>query len=186
MAVLHYFRYQQTKDEKGRTSTHNQGALTQEDISVFYNGSEVLLRVACSKADLTKWLKLQTDIELEEIDKPTFALTINQTPQGENIRQLRKQERTRELKECKASLNNGSFNTDETSMDRMTRYLSIANAKFNMRLAAGDDPQKALEVYNQRVSWKSAENEYHDLTIRDIAEILECGTNRMQELWEMY
>ena len=83
------------------------------------------------------------------------------------------------------TLNDFVFDADESSMNRMNRYLQIANSDFNKDLAndmaASDSYQK--NYIDTTVQWKLADNTIQEITIEQLVEVYKLAVENMANNW---
>lgn len=76
------------------------------------------------------------------------------------------------------------YNTDEASMDRLDRVITIAGYKFNQAIASGVSPTEAYTVvYGTAIGWKSYDNEFVLVPISTLAVVQEAALNKLNEIW---
>ena len=110
-----------------------------------------------------------------------FQETLSELP-------VKKGKRALEMEAQIVSVQGVAYNTDETSLDRMNRLISLANMEFNYRLSLGETPAVAYaNVYNnQTASWVGADNLPHTVQYASIAEALKQGMMAMGITWAKY
>lgn len=80
-----------------------------------------------------------------------------------------------------------TYNTDEASMDRLDRVITIAGYKFHQALANGMSPAEAYStVYSTAISWKSYDNLFVQVPISTLAAIQEEALNTLNTIWARY
>jgi len=77
------------------------------------------------------------------------------------------------------------YDTDEKSMDRMNRIVSLANAEYNYRVSVGETPASAYEASykTQTVDWTGADDKPHKVMVESIVQALRVGMTNMGEIW---
>jgi tryptophan 2,3-dioxygenase len=82
-------------------------------------------------------------------------------------------------------LNDYVFDADESSMDRMNRYLQIANSDFNKdqanEMSVTDAYQK--NYIDTTVQWKLADNTVQEITIEQLVEVYKLAVSNMANNW---
>lgn len=182
---MKYYKLLQTISEIGCIITYNPSNLENDELIVFDKDNEIVLKINTSDEKLNEFLNNQV-VELIEISEIEAKKFINTTIQGKNIINNQKNERNNLLNNQLTSLNNYSFNINEDSMNRFNRILSLTNFKYNKLIFEGSSIEDAFKVYNSKINWKSDSGEFVELSILQLAELLEIGINDMQTLWENY
>lgn len=77
------------------------------------------------------------------------------------------------------------FDADETSMNRMNRYLQIANSDFNKDLATSLSSSDAYQknYIDTTVQWKLADNTVQEVTIEQLLEVYKLAVDNMANNW---
>lgn len=95
--------------------------------------------------------------------------------------------RSNDLANSVITVNDIRFNIDETSMDRIDRLIEMANFQYNRAVYNGETQDDAyVSTYHREVNWKSADNEFHTVTIETLAEVQEKALINMNDIWQKY
>jgi hypothetical protein len=96
-----------------------------------------------------------------------------------------KAQKTERIYTATVTFNDCVFDADETSMNRMIRYLQIANTDFNSDLFNGLTVGEAYEKnYNDtNVQWKLTDNTITEITIAQLAEVYKIAVQNMANNW---
>lgn len=83
------------------------------------------------------------------------------------------------------TVNDLAFDSDEDSMNRIARYVTIANYKYNKLCSQGTDNTTAYQtVYiDATVEWKLANNTVETVSLETLCEVLELSILNMKEKW---
>jgi len=96
-----------------------------------------------------------------------------------------KAQKTERIYTATITLDDFVFDADEKSMDRMNRYLQIANSDFNKDLS---NSLTASDAYQQNyidttVQWKLADNTVQEITIEQLVEVYKLAVVNMANNW---
>lgn len=116
--------------------------------------------------------------EFEELKKKSATYTL----EWEQI----KRERAAELAAAAVEVRKILLDADEVAMSRIARGVSVANAQFNLALAAGKSAAEAGKVYETKVQWKGKDNSFYEFTLKELLNALELGIANQQKLWSEY
>jgi tryptophan 2,3-dioxygenase len=96
-----------------------------------------------------------------------------------------KARKTEQIYTATVTLNDFVFDADETSMNRMNRYLQIANSDFNKdqanNMSVSDAYQK--NYIDTTVQWKLADNNVQEITIEQLVEVYKLAVVNMANNW---
>lgn len=181
---MRYYKLREQKEPSGKIITYHLGELDNECISEYYGeNGEVVLSLETTEEKANAWAQMQ-ELELTPLSEAEFKEFVQGTEQGKAIWELTKEQREKELNSQIATLRGVRFNVDEVAMDRFNRLICLANAKYNQAILSGVSAQEASAIYQTRIQWKSADNEFVEISIQDMCELLENGMREMQTLWE--
>lgn len=92
--------------------------------------------------------------------------------------------RTDELTVATVTIDGVVFDSDEKSMDRIDRIVTVAGWKFNQALAAGVSPSDAYTaVYSTEILWKTHDNAFPMVSIKTLCKVQESALNNMGDIW---
>lgn len=137
--------------------------------------SEGVVMINIEETMLEDWLANQ-HLHMQEITKTEYETYRDSTPLGKVRWESVKQVREQDLVQSVVTHNGLQFDADEAAMDRFNRLISIANAKYNLT----SDPT----VYDTTVAWKTRDNRFHNITIKDMIVIQEQCLLNLQNIWE--
>ena len=80
------------------------------------------------------------------------------------------------------------YNSDEDSMNRMDRVITVANWKFNQLISSGTSLQDAYKqaYLDNLVPWKLYHNECVQVTIETLCKVQEKALHNLNSLWFKY
>lgn len=181
---MYYYKLKELKEQSGKVITYRLGELDNECISEYYGeNGEIALSLETTEEKANAWAQMQ-ELELTPLSEAEFKEFVQGTEQGKAIWELTKKQREKELNAQITTLREVRFNVDEVAMDRFNRLICLANAKYNQAILSGVSAQEASAIYKTRFQWKSADNEFVEISIQDMCELLENGMRQMQVLWE--
>ncbi|WP_294962034.1 hypothetical protein [Sulfurimonas sp.] len=161
-------KWEHVEDNRGKTaySTLNKQALEINYLGAIKEGFTLLKPKEFDKWDGLIWtenLVLKKEKELEKTKQNKNLLISKSTSEVHTI----------------------LYDTDEKSMDRMNRIVSLANAEYNYRVSVGETPASAYEVTykTQTIDWTGADNKSHKVMVESIVQALRAGMINMGEIW---
>lgn len=95
-----------------------------------------------------------------------------------------KAQKTELIYTATVTLNGYVFDADETSMNRMNRYVQIANSDFNkdlIQLSTSESYQK--NYVDAHVQWKLADNTIQQISIEQLVEVYKLAIANMANNW---
>ena len=137
--------------------------------------SEGVVMINIEESMLEDWLSNQ-HLTMQEIGKTEYEIYRDSTPLGKSRWEVVKKTRGEDLSKSVVTHNELQFDADEAAMDRFNRLISIANAKYNLT----SDPT----VYDTIIAWKTKDNQFHNITIKDMITIQEQCLLNLQSIWE--
>lgn len=142
-----------------------------------------------TEKNLTAWKKEQSkQINLTEIAYEEYKSLrdVNRVYKLQ-LEQI-KANRGNELENSKINIENPNvdLNSNEEAMIRYTYLVTLANAKYNLAVASGTAPEEAAKVYDTRFRWKTYQNEWQEMSIKDLATALEKSVMNLQVIWTKY
>lgn len=137
--------------------------------------SEGVVMINIEEAMLEDWLANQ-HLTLQEINETEFLVYRDSTPLGKVRWEGVKEVRDEDLAKSVITYKELQFDADEAAMDRFNRLISLANAKFNLT----SDPT----VYETTIAWKTRDNQFHSITVKDMIAIQEQCLLNLQNIWE--
>lgn len=142
-----------------------------------------------TEKNLTAWKKEQSrQINLTEIAYEEYK-TLRDANRVYKL-QLEQIKATRgnELENSKINIENPNvdLNSNEEAMIRYTYLVTLANAKYNLAVASGTTPEEAARIYETRFRWKTYQNEWQEMSIKDLATALEKSIMNLQVIWTKY
>lgn len=77
------------------------------------------------------------------------------------------------------------FDADEDSMNRISRYIQLANYNFNRVCSIGTSPEDAYkQVYVEKlISWKLSDNTIAQVSIETLCKVQEQAVANMTTIW---
>ena len=62
----------------------------------------------------------------------------------------------------------------------------MGNAKYNQAVDSGTAHEESAKVYDTRFRWKTYQNEWQEMSIKDLASALEKSVMNLQVIWTKY
>lgn len=88
------------------------------------------------------------------------------------------------LNNTSVSYMNMEFDADEDSLNRMSRYILIAQAKYAKDISSGVDPSEAYDDnFLLSVDWKLKNNTIANITIEQLVEVFDMSVANMTSIW---
>lgn len=77
------------------------------------------------------------------------------------------------------------FDADEESMNRMNRYIQLANYKFNYDISNDKDMAEAYRdnYMNTTLNWKLTDNSIQQVNIEQLIAVFKLATDNMASKW---
>lgn len=183
-------REENKTDEQLLTENQDLKVLVKDYFLEDYENREHICEVKyLTEKNLTAWKKEQsrqinlTEIAYEEYkslrdENRVYKLQLEQT----------KAIRGNELENSKINIENPNvdLNSNEEAMIRYTYLVTLANAKYNLAVASGTTPEEAAKIYDTRFKWKTYQNEWQEMSIKDLATALEKSVMNLQVIWTKY
>ncbi len=96
-----------------------------------------------------------------------------------------KAQRTEVVYTSTVTYNSWVFDADEDSMNRMNRYIQIANYKFNYDIS---NDKTTSEAYRDNylmtyVDWKLADNSVESINIEQLVAVYQLAVDNMSNIW---
>lgn len=122
---------------------------------------------------------------LDEWTKAKNLIDNPPPPSQEELKIITKQNKDLLISKSTAEVHTILYDTDEKSMDRMNRIVSLANAEYNYRVSVGETPASAYEASykTQTVDWTGADDKPHKVMVESIVQALRVGMTNMGEIW---
>ena len=183
-------REENKTDEQLLTENQDLKVLIKDYFLEDYENREHICEVKyLTEKNLTAWKKEQsrqinlTEIAYEEYKNLRDANRVYKL-QLEQI----KATRGNELENSKINIENPNvdLNSNEEAMIRYTYLVTLANAKYNLAVASGTSPEEAAKIYDTRFRWKTYQNEWQEMSIKDLATALEKSIMNLQVIWTKY
>ena len=183
-------REENKTDEQLLTENQDLKVLVKDYFLEDYENREHICEVKyLTEKNLTAWKKEQSkQINLTEItydeykalrdDNRVYKIQLAQT----------KAVRGDELENSTINLEtpNVELNSNEEAMIRYTYLVTLANAKYNLAVASGTAPVEAAKLYETKFRWKTYQNEWQEMSIKDLATALEKSVMNLQVIWTKY
>ena len=142
-----------------------------------------------TEKNLTAWKKEQSkQINLTEITYDEYKALRDENRVYKIQLAQTKAIRGNELENSKINIENPNvdLNSNEEAMIRYTYLVTLANAKYNLAVASGTAPEEAARIYETRFRWKTYQNEWQEMSIKDLATALEKSVMNLQVIWTKY
>ena len=142
-----------------------------------------------TEKNLTAWKKEQSkQINLTEITYDEYKALRDENRVYKIQLAQTKAVRGNELENSTINLEtpNVELNSNEEAMIRYTYLVTLANAKFNLAVASGTAPEEAAKLYETKFRWKTYQNEWQEMSIKDLATALEKSVMNLQVIWTKY
>ena len=142
-----------------------------------------------TEKNLTAWKKEQSkQINLTEITYDEYKALRDENRVYKIQLAQTKAVRGDELENSTINLEtpNVELNSNEEAMIRYTYLVTLANAKYNLAVASGTAPEEAAKLYETKFRWKTYQNEWQEMSIKDLATALEKSVMNLQVIWTKY
>ena len=207
-----YFKWQEFKDElythqllnssanfnREENKTDEQLLTENQDLKVLvkdyfledYENREHICEVKyLTEKNLTAWKKEQSkQINLTEISYQDYKTLRDANRVYKMELSQTKAVRGNELEKSTINMEtpNVELNSNEEAMIRYTYLVTLANAKYNLAVASGTAPEEAAKLYETKFRWKTYQNEWQEMSIKDLATALEKSVMNLQVIWTKY
>lgn len=92
--------------------------------------------------------------------------------------------KTEIIKSSFVTYNDKEFDADEDSLNRMSRYIVLAQANYTKLVSEGELPADAYQqCFGSTISWKLKDNTIHDVTIEQLVEVFNMSVTNMANIW---
>ena len=142
-----------------------------------------------TEKNLTAWKKEQSkQINLTEITYDEYKALRDENRVYKIQLAQTKAIRGNELENSTINIENPNveLNSNEEAMIRYTYLVTLANAKYNLAVASGTAPEEAAKLYETKFRWKTYQNEWQEMSIKDLATALEKSVMNLQVIWTKY
>ena len=207
-----YFKWKEFKDElythqllnssanfnREENKTDEQLLTENQDLKVLvkdysledYENREHICEVKyLTEKNLTAWKKEQSkQINLTEITYDEYKALRDENRVYKIQLAQTKAIRGNELENSTINIENPNveLNSNEEAMIRYTYLVTLANAKYNLAVASGTAPEEAAKLYETKFRWKTYQNEWQEMSIKDLATALEKSVMNLQVIWTKY
>lgn len=183
-------REENKTDEQLLTENQDLKVLVKDYFLEDYENREHICEVKyLTEKNLTAWKKEQSkQINLTEITYDEYKALRDENRVYKIQLAQTKAVRGDELENSTINLEtpNVELNSNEEAMIRYTYLVTLANAKYNLAVASGTAPEEAAKVYDTRFRWKTYQNEWQEMSIKDLATALEKSVMNLQVIWTKY
>ena len=183
-------REENKTDEQLLTENQDLKVLVKDYFLEDYENREHICEVKyLTEKNLTAWKKEQSkQINLTEITYDEYK-ALRDENRGYKIQLAQtKAIRGKELENSTINIENPNveLNSNEEAMIRYTYLVTLANAKYNLAVASGTAPEEAVKLYDTKFTWKTYQNEWQEMSIKDLATALEKSVMNLQVIWTKY
>lgn len=183
-------REENKTDEQLLTENQDLKVLVKDYFLEDYENREHICEVKyLTEKNLTAWKKEQSkQINLTEITYDEYKALRDENRVYKIQLAQTKAVRGDELENSTINLEtpNVELNSNEEAMIRYTYLVTLANTKYNLAVASGTAPEEAAKVYDTRFRWKTYQNEWQEMSIKDLATALEKSVMNLQVIWTKY
>lgn len=183
-------REENKTDEQLLTENQDLKVLVKDYFLEDYENREHICEVKyLTEKNLTAWKKEQSkQINLTEITYDEYKALRDENRVYKIQLAQTKAIRGNELENSTINIENPNvvLNSNEEAMIRYTYLVTLANAKYNLAVASGTAPEEAAKVYDTRFRWKTYQNEWQEMSIKDLASALEKSIMNLQVIWTKY
>ena len=186
-----YFNREENKtDEQLLTENQDLKVLVKDYFLEDYENREHICEVKyLTEKNLTAWKKEQSkQINLTEITYDEYKALRDENRVYKIQLAQTKAIRGQELENSTINIENPNveLNSNEEAMIRYTYLVTLANAKYNLAVASGTAPEEAAKLYETKFRWKTYQNEWQEMSIKDLATALEKSVMNLQVIWTKY
>ena len=183
-------REENKTDEQLLTENQDLKVLVKDYFLEDYENREHICEVKyLTEKNLTAWKKEQSkQINLTEITYDEYKALRDENRVYKIQLAQTKAIRGNELENSTINIENPNveLNSNEEAMIRYTYLVTLANAKYNLAVASGTAPEKAAKLYETKFRWKTYQNEWQEMSIKDLATALEKSVMNLQVIWTKY
>ena len=183
-------REENKTDEQVLTENQDLKVLVKDYFLEDYENREHICEVKyLTEKNLTAWKKEQSkQINLTEITYDEYKALRDENRVYKIQLAQTKAVRGNELENSTINLEtpNVELNSNEEAMIRYTYLVTLANAKYNLAVASGTAPEEAAKLYETKFRWKTYQNEWQEMSIKDLATALEKSVMNLQVIWTKY
>lgn len=183
-------REENKTDEQLLTENQDLKVLVKDYFLEDYENREHICEVKyLTEKNLTAWKKEQSkQINLTEITYDEYKALRDENRVYKIQLAQTKAVRGDELENSTINLEtpNVELNSNEEAMIRYTYLVTLANAKYNLAVASGTAPEEAAKLYETKFRWKTYQNEWQEMSIKDLATALEKSVMNLQVIWTKY
>lgn len=183
-------REENKTDEQLLTENQDLKVLVKDYFLEDYENREHICEVKyLTEKNLTAWKKEQSkQINLTEITYDEYKALRNENRVYKIQLAQTKAIRGNELENSTINIENPNveLNSNEEAMIRYTYLVTLANAKYNLAVASGTAPEEAAKLYETKFRWKTYQNEWQEMSIKDLATALEKSVMNLQVIWTKY
>ena len=183
-------REENKTDEQLLTENQDQKVLVKDYFLEDYENREHICEVKyLTEKNLTAWKKEQSkQINLTEITYDEYKALRDENRVYKIQLAQTKAIRGNELENSTINIENPNveLNSNEEAMIRYTYLVTLANAKYNLAVASGTAPEEAAKLYETKFRWKTYQNEWQEMSIKDLATALEKSVMNLQVIWTKY
>ena len=183
-------REENKTDEQLLTENQDLKVLVKDYFLEDYENREHICEVKyLTEKNLTAWKKEQSkQINLTEITYDEYKALRDENRVYKIQLAQTKAIRGQELENSTINIENPNvkLNSNEEAMIRYTYLVTLANAKYNLAVASGTSHEEAAKIYETRFRWKTYQNEWQEMSIKDLATALEKSVMNLQVIWTKY
>lgn len=183
-------REENKTDEQLLTENQDLKVLVKDYFLEDYENREHICEVKyLTEKNLTAWKKEQSkQINLTEITYDEYKALRDENRVYKIQLAQTKAIRGQELENSTINIENPNIelNSNEEAMIRYTYLVTLANAKYNLAVASGTAPEEAAKLYETKFRWKTYQNEWQEMSIKDLATALEKSVMNLQVIWTKY
>ena len=183
-------REENKTDEQLLTENQDLKVLVKDYFLEDYENREHICEVKyLTEKNLTAWKKEQSkQINLTEITYDEYKALRDENRVYKIQLAQTKAIRGQELENSTINIENPNveLNSNEEAMIRYTYLVTLANAKYNLAVASGTAPEEAAKLYETKFRWKTYQNEWQEMSIKDLATALEKSVMNLQVIWAKY
>lgn len=183
---MYYFKYTEVITnnqnkfslDKGNYSDKVEEYLSSHDINT--GAGIYIVKADLDDKEYDVFIKLQR-VTLQEITALDFEALASTSEDYQSKRQLDKINRANEIANAVVSYRGITFDADENAIARMSSRLSLYNFKFNQLLSLGKSTTEAYRVYSDRLLWRGTDKKSHDISVEELAFILQLAMSKIED-----
>ena len=187
---FNHFNEENKSDEDILNENQDLKVLVKDYFLEDYENREHICEVKyLTEKNLTAWKKEQSkQINLTEITYDEYKALRDENRVYKMELAQTKAVRGNELEKSTINMEtpNVELNSNEEAMIRYTYLVTLANAKYNLAVASGTPPEEAAKLYETKFRWKTYQNEWQEMSIKDLATALEKSVMNLQVIWTKY